>query len=189
MKKLRVTQCVNHTVSWISALFPLFWKLIDKILIQGNSDMIIEKVVTKYKGLHVVISYKRLCFHIIPFLFKNKDKIINFYSLNRLNCKTNFDKQVLACLIDYNYQYALNTGGFLIRTHEKWNALIPKMFHRCLTCVLSVILTDERNKKTIHVSSIKGTYIHFNRFYYCISYWFLRFSLYFFQLRQDNWWM
>ena len=33
------------------------------------------------------------------------------------------------------------------------------MFHRCLTCALSVILTDEHNKKAIHVSSIKGTHI------------------------------
>ena len=34
------------------------------------------------------------------------------------------------------------------------------MLHRCLTCVLCVILTDEHNKKTIQVSSIKGTHIH-----------------------------
>ena len=34
------------------------------------------------------------------------------------------------------------------------------MFHRCLTCVLSLILTDEHNKTTIQVSSIKGTHIH-----------------------------
>ena len=48
----------------------------------------------------------------------------------------------------------------MIRTHEKWNEFIPTMFYRCLTCVLSVILTDEHNKKTIQVSSIKGTHIH-----------------------------
>ena len=29
-----------------------------------------------------------------------------------------------------------------------------------LTCVISVILTDEHNKKTVQVSSIKGTHIH-----------------------------
>ena len=48
----------------------------------------------------------------------------------------------------------------MVRAHEKWNALIPTMFHRCLTCALSVILTDEHNKKAIHVSSIKGTHVH-----------------------------
>ena len=31
MNKLRVTQCANHTVSWICAQSPLFWKLVDKI--------------------------------------------------------------------------------------------------------------------------------------------------------------
>ena len=64
-------------------------------LVQGNSDVIIEKLVTKYKSLHDVVSCKRLCFHIIEFLFKNEDKIINFCSLKRSNCKTNFDQQVL----------------------------------------------------------------------------------------------
>ena len=49
MNKLRVTQCTSHTVSWICALSPLFWKMADKILVQGNSDIIVEKVVTKYK--------------------------------------------------------------------------------------------------------------------------------------------
>ena len=34
------------------------------------------------------------------------------------------------------------------------------MFHRCLTCVLSVILTEKDNKKTVQVSSIKATRIH-----------------------------
>ena len=126
----------------------------------GNSDMIIEKVVTKYKSLHDGVSCKRLCFHIIEFLFKNEDKIINFCLLNRSNYKTNFDQQVLKDLIDTNYQHVLNIGGLLVRTHEKWNAFIPTMFHRCLTCVLSVILTEEHNKKTIEVSSIRGTYIH-----------------------------
>ena len=50
-------------------------------LFQGTSDMIIKAVVTKYKNLPNVVSCKRLCFHIIEFLFKNKDKIINFCSL------------------------------------------------------------------------------------------------------------
>ena len=62
--------------------------------------------------------------------------------------------------MDKNYQYVLNIGGLLVRTHEKWKAFIPTMFHRCLTCVLSLILTDEHNEKTIQVSSIKGTHIH-----------------------------
>ena len=31
----------------------------------------------------------------------------------------------------------------MVRTHKKWNAFIPTMFHRCLTCVLNVILTDK----------------------------------------------
>ena len=119
------------------------WKNKDEKLVQGNSDLIIEKVVTKYKSLHDVVYCKRLCFHIIEFLFKNEDKIINFCSLNRLNCKTNFDQQVLEDLMDKNYQHVLNIGGLLVRTHEKWNAFIPTMFHRCLTCVLNVILTDE----------------------------------------------
>ena len=59
-----------------------------------------------------------------------------------------------------NYQHVLNIRGFLVRTHEKWKAFIPTMLHRCLTCVLCVILTDKHNKKTIQVSSIKGTHIH-----------------------------
>ena len=129
-------------------------------LVQDNSDTIIEKVVTKYKNLHDVVSCKTLCFHIIKFLFKNEDKVINFCSLNRLNCEANFDQQVLEDLMDKNYQHVLNIEGFLVRTHEKWNAFIPKMFHRCLTYVLSVKLTGEHDKKTIQVSSIKGTHIH-----------------------------
>ena len=99
-------------------------------LVQGNSDMIIEKVVTKYKSLHDVVFCKKLCIHIIEFLFKNEDKIFNFCSLNRSNCKTNFDQQILR--LDKNYQRVLNIGGLLVRTHGKWNALIPTMFHTCL---------------------------------------------------------
>ena len=95
-------------------------------LVQGNSDMIIGKVVTKYKSLHNVVSCKRLCFHIIEFLFKNEYKIINFCSLNRSNYKTNFED-----LMGKNYQHVLNIGGLLVRAHEKWNAFIPTMFHRC----------------------------------------------------------
>ena len=37
------------------------------------------------------------------------------------------------------------------------------LFQRCFTCltwILNVISTDEHNKKTIQVSSIKGTHIH-----------------------------
>ena len=58
-------------------------------LFQGNSILIIVKVVTKYKSLYDVVSCTMsfLYFHIIEFLFKNEDKIINFCSLNRLNCK------------------------------------------------------------------------------------------------------
>ena len=52
----------------------------------------------------------------------------------------------------------------MIRTHEKWNEFIPTMFYRCLTCVLSVVLTDEHNKKTIHVFSIKAAHIHLINF-------------------------
>ena len=48
----------------------------------------------------------------------------------------------------------------MVRTHEKWNAFIPTMVHRCLRWVLNITLTNEHNKKTIHVSSIKGTHIH-----------------------------
>ena len=129
-------------------------------LVQGNSDIIIEKVVTKYKSLHDVVSCKRLRFYIIEFLFRTEDKIINFCSLNRSNCKTNFDQQVLEDLMDKNYQHVLNIGVLLVRTHEKWKAFISTMFHRCLTCVLGLILTGEQNKKTIQVSSIKGTHIH-----------------------------
>ena len=100
-------------------------------LVQGNSDMIIGKVVTKYKRLHNVVSCKRLCFHIIEFLFKNEYKIFNFCSLNRSNYKTNFDEQVLKDLMGKIYQHVLNIGGLLARAHEKWNAFIPTMFHRC----------------------------------------------------------
>ena len=99
-------------------------------------------------------------FHIIEFLFKNEEKIINFCSLNRSNCNTNFDQQVLEGFKDKNCQYVLSRGGLLARSHEKWNAFIPMMFHRCFTCVLSVILTGEHNKKTIQVSSIKGTHVY-----------------------------
>ena len=35
-----------------------------------------------------------------------------------------------------------------------------RLFQRCFTGVLSVILTDKHDKKTIQVSSIKGTHIH-----------------------------
>ena len=31
--------------------------------------------------------------------------------------------------MEKNYQRVLNIGGFLVRTHEKWNAFIPTMFH------------------------------------------------------------
>ena len=41
-------------------------------------------------------------FHIIEFLFKNEEKIINFCSLNRSNCNTNFDQQVLEGFKDKN---------------------------------------------------------------------------------------
>ena len=123
-------------------------------LVQGNSDIIIEKVVTKYKSLHDVFSCKRLCSHIIEFLFRNEDEINSFCSINRSNCKTNFDQQVLEGLMDKSYQHVLSIGGLLVRTHEKWKAFVPTMFHRCLTCVLSLILTDKYNRKTIQVSSI-----------------------------------
>ena len=118
-------------------------------LVQANPDIIIKKVVTKYKILHDVVSCKRLCFHVVDFLFRNEDKIINFCSLNKSNCKTNFDQQVLEDLTDKNYQHVLNIGGFLVRTHEKCNAFISTIFHRCLTWVLNVILTDEHNYPTI----------------------------------------
>ena len=62
--------------------------------------------------------------------------------------------------MDKIYQYILNIGCFSVRTHEKWNAFIPTMVHRCLRWVLNITLTNEHNKKTIHVSSIKGTHIH-----------------------------
>ena len=31
--------------------------------------------------------------------------------------------------MDKSYQHVLNTGGSLVRTHEKWNGFIPMMFH------------------------------------------------------------
>ena len=63
--------------------------------------------------------------------------------------------------MDKHYQHVLNIGGLLVRTQEKWKACILTMFHRYLTCVLSLILVDEHNKKTIQASSIKGMHIHF----------------------------
>ena len=47
----------------------------------------LKKEATKYKSLHDVVSCKWLCFHKIEFQSKNEDKINNFCSLNRLNCK------------------------------------------------------------------------------------------------------
>ena len=109
-------------------------------LFQGNSILIIVKVVTKYKSLHDVVSCKRLCFHIIEFLFKNEDKIINFCSLNRLNCKTNFDKQVLADLIDYNYQYVLYYQYALYVFWLEHTKSGMHLFQRCFTGVWHVAL-------------------------------------------------
>ena len=81
--------------------------------------MIIGKVVTKYKSLHDVVSCKRLYFHIIEFLFKNEDNSRNFCSLNRLNCNTNFDQQVLEDLMDKKLSACIKHWGFFGKNTRK----------------------------------------------------------------------